>query len=139
VSNQNKNTVTKLQASDGTNLGTFSVGSMPSGLIYDGNNAGRNSVTRIPAIRNESSAIRNDLVLGSSWQLVLGSRLVRIHCSASSQLTGKREVIPKVRFADQPFPTQRVSPMRTVGTARVSSFQAARPFAAQRHGKAKRG
>ena len=100
MSNQNKNTVTKLQASDGTNLGTFSVGSMPSGLIYDGNNAGRNSVTRIPAIRNESSAIRNDLVLGSSWQLVLGSRLVRIHCSASSQLTGKREVIPKVRFAD---------------------------------------
>src|SRR5438132_2295138 len=49
-----------------------------------------------------TSAIRNDLVLGSSWQLVLGSRLVRIHCSASSQLTGKREVIPKVRFADQP-------------------------------------
>jgi len=25
---------------------------------------------------------------------------VRIHCSASSQLTGKREVIPKVKFAD---------------------------------------
>src|SRR5207302_9755900 len=73
---------------------------MPSGLIYDGNNAGRNSVTRIPAIRNESSAIRNDLVLGLSWQSALGSRLVRIHCSPSSLLTGKREVIHKIKFAD---------------------------------------
>jgi len=53
VSNQNNNTVTELRASDGTNLGTFSVGSTPRGLVYDGTyiwvmNAGSKTVTRIP-------------------------------------------------------------------------------------------
>lgn len=38
VSNQQDNTVTKLQASDGTNLGTFAAGAFPQGVAFDGAN-----------------------------------------------------------------------------------------------------
>jgi DNA-binding beta-propeller fold protein YncE len=38
VVNQNDRTVTKLRASDGTNLGTFGVGQTPQGAAYDGTN-----------------------------------------------------------------------------------------------------
>src|SRR5215469_5836952 len=38
VTNAMDNTVTKLQASDGANLGTFVVGSQPAGIAFDGAN-----------------------------------------------------------------------------------------------------
>src|SRR5262249_45101633 len=38
VTNQNDNTVTKLRASDGTNLGTFPVGRVPIWITFDGAN-----------------------------------------------------------------------------------------------------
>jgi hypothetical protein len=37
-SNLNVNTVTKVRASDGANLGTFNAGNFPSNLVYDGAN-----------------------------------------------------------------------------------------------------
>jgi len=38
VTNSMSNTVTKLRASDGMRLGTFSVGSYPLGIAFDGAN-----------------------------------------------------------------------------------------------------
>jgi len=38
VCSQGNNTVTKLRASDGTNLGAFPVGSVPEGMAFDGAN-----------------------------------------------------------------------------------------------------
>ena len=38
VANQNSNNVTKLRASDGATIGTFTVSSLPSGLAFDGAN-----------------------------------------------------------------------------------------------------
>jgi DNA-binding beta-propeller fold protein YncE len=45
-------TVTKLRASDGTNLGTFTVGTSPAGVVFDGaniwvTNFGSNSVSKL--------------------------------------------------------------------------------------------
>jgi DNA-binding beta-propeller fold protein YncE len=38
VVNSNNNTVSKLRASDGTNLGTFAAGAFPQGVAFDGAN-----------------------------------------------------------------------------------------------------
>ena len=38
VTNGVGNNVTKLRASDGTNLGTFNVGNTPQGVVFDGAN-----------------------------------------------------------------------------------------------------
>jgi DNA-binding beta-propeller fold protein YncE len=38
VANSGSNTVTKVRASDGSNLGTFTVGSSPEGVAFDGAN-----------------------------------------------------------------------------------------------------
>jgi DNA-binding beta-propeller fold protein YncE len=38
VANNNGNNVSKLRASDGVNLGTFSVGSAPENVAFDGAN-----------------------------------------------------------------------------------------------------
>jgi DNA-binding beta-propeller fold protein YncE len=38
VGNQGDNTVTKLRASDGTQMGAFSVGNGPVGVAFDGTN-----------------------------------------------------------------------------------------------------
>ncbi len=55
VANFNNNTVTKLRASDGFNLGNFPVGSAPFGVAFDGaniwvTNQSSNNVTRLRAI-----------------------------------------------------------------------------------------
>ncbi len=52
VSNHGSSNVTKLRASDGTNLGTFNVGASPQGVAFDGANVwvaiyGTNSVTKL--------------------------------------------------------------------------------------------
>jgi DNA-binding beta-propeller fold protein YncE len=54
VENCADNTVTRLQASDGVNLGTFGVGSRPWGIAFDGadiwvTNEGSNNVTKLRA------------------------------------------------------------------------------------------
>jgi outer membrane lipoprotein-sorting protein len=54
VSNNGDNTVTKLRANDGTNLGTFSVGGAPMGMAFDGANiwvvnSFPNTVTKLQA------------------------------------------------------------------------------------------
>jgi len=51
VANEGSNSVTKLRASDGANLGTFAVGFNPEGVAFDGANIwvankGSNSVTK---------------------------------------------------------------------------------------------
>jgi DNA-binding beta-propeller fold protein YncE len=38
VTNGGSNSVTKLRASDGAHLGTFSVGNYPFGIVFDGAN-----------------------------------------------------------------------------------------------------
>jgi len=38
VANPGSDTVTKLRASDGANLGNFSVGNQPTGVAFDGAN-----------------------------------------------------------------------------------------------------
>ena len=38
VTNEVSNTVTKLRAADGVNLGTFNVGTNPAGVVFDGVN-----------------------------------------------------------------------------------------------------
>jgi len=65
VANANDNTVTKLQGSDGTALGTFNTGSSPSGLAFDGENiwvanSGVNYVTKLRA--SDGTVIGNYLV-----------------------------------------------------------------------------
>lgn len=54
VTNRDENTVTKLRASDGANLGSFAVGNFPQGVVFDGTNmwvSGANSdnVTQLRA------------------------------------------------------------------------------------------
>ena len=54
VTNRSNSTLTELRASDGANLGTFSLGLTPEGLVYDGANIGvanstGNTVTRNPS------------------------------------------------------------------------------------------
>jgi DNA-binding beta-propeller fold protein YncE len=54
VSNLGSDTVTRLRASDGTNLGTFAVGGKPWGLAFDGANIwvanlNSNTVTKLQA------------------------------------------------------------------------------------------
>jgi DNA-binding beta-propeller fold protein YncE len=54
VANNSDNTLTKLLASTGATLGTFTVGAAPVGLAFDGANIwvanqGSSSVTKIPA------------------------------------------------------------------------------------------
>ena len=54
VTNRGNSTLTELRASDGANLGTFSLGLTPEGLVYDGDNIGvanstGNTVTRNPS------------------------------------------------------------------------------------------
>jgi YVTN family beta-propeller protein len=54
VANGTADTVTKLRASDGANLGSFPVGNLPRGVAYDGanlwvTNSGNNSVTKLRA------------------------------------------------------------------------------------------
>jgi hypothetical protein len=50
VANSNSNNVTKLRASDGANLGTFTVGNAPWGMAFDGGNiwvSASNTVTKL--------------------------------------------------------------------------------------------
>ena len=54
VTNDNSNNVTKLRASDGAVLGTFAVGSSPTGVAFDGANVwvanySSNNVTKLRA------------------------------------------------------------------------------------------
>src|SRR5207247_8331811 len=54
VANSQSNSVTKLRASDGANLGTFPVGTQPFGVAFDGANIwvanlGSNTVTKLRA------------------------------------------------------------------------------------------
>jgi DNA-binding beta-propeller fold protein YncE len=51
VTNNGNDTVTKLQASDGANLGTFPVGTNPIGVAFDGaniwvTNSGNTTISR---------------------------------------------------------------------------------------------
>ena len=53
VTNVGSNNVTKLRASDGTNLGTFPVGGNPPGVAFDGaniwvTNSNSGTVTKLP-------------------------------------------------------------------------------------------
>jgi DNA-binding beta-propeller fold protein YncE len=52
VANETNNTVTKLRAADGANLGTFAAGTSPFGVAFDGANiwvanAGSNTVSKL--------------------------------------------------------------------------------------------
>ena len=52
VANETTNTVTKLRAADGANLGTFAAGTSPFGVAFDGANiwvanAGSNTVSKL--------------------------------------------------------------------------------------------
>src|ERR1700693_2793442 len=68
VANQTTNAVTKLRASDGTNLGTFAVGNNPQGVAFDGANiwAANGGSTTVTKLRASDGTNLGTFAVGSS-------------------------------------------------------------------------
>ncbi len=69
VANSGDNTVTKLRAYDGANLGTFPVGSNPQALAFDGANiwVGNNGDSTVTKLRASDGANLGTFPLKSAW------------------------------------------------------------------------
>lgn len=90
VSNAGDNTVTKLRAADGSNLGTFAVGNQPMGVAFDGANIWvansiSNTVTKLRA--SDGTNLGTFSVGTQPWWLAFDGRAVWVTNSMSNSVT----------------------------------------------------